>query len=182
MARVKVPVPIEKPEVAVAIPEPIVKTTPVLQPAQTLPDEPSQRGPRRFSNQQLLMAGFGLLVAILLIFVVNLTHDRNQLATQLDRQQTNPTATKNNEVKQLTDQIGQTFLLPTGETPTLVAVTDVTKVQSQAFFKNAHNGDKVLLYRKAGEAILYRPSIKKVVNVAAFDLSNSSAATTPTPP
>jgi len=36
----------------------------------------------------------------------------------------------------------------------------------QGFFKSAENGDKVLIFVNAGKAILYRPTLNKVVDVA----------------
>lgn len=178
MPRVKVPVPIDTPEVAVAIPEKVVKSTPIPEPVQPLPDTSSEQGSPRFSSQQLVAASFGIILIVLLLFVVNLTHDRNQLASQVNKLSTTPAAAKNTEVKRLTDQIGQFYLLPAGETPTLATVTDIEKVRGQAFFRNARNGDKVLLYSKAGQAILYRPSIKKVINIAPVDLSNANPGST----
>jgi hypothetical protein len=70
------------------------------------------------------------------------------------------------DVGDLIAQVGEKMVLPTGETPTLATVSDVTKLQDQPFFKNAQNGDKVLIYGNAKLAIMYRPSIHKIVAVA----------------
>ena len=58
-----------------------------------------------------------------------------------------PTVQSDTEV--LVAQVSKLIVLPVGEDPTVVVVTDITKLQSQAFFANAVNGDKVLIYTKA---------------------------------
>ena len=70
------------------------------------------------------------------------------------------------EITALVKQLGTVMILPE-ETPTLATVTDSTKLNSQRFFRRAVNGDKVLIFPLASEAILYRPSIKKIIEVAA---------------
>ena len=64
------------------------------------------------------------------------------------------------------DKAGKLMILP-GETATIATVTDVTKLNGQVFFKNAKNGDKVLIFTAAGKAILYRPGINKIIEVTA---------------
>lgn len=69
-------------------------------------------------------------------------------------------------VKALIDEVGDKMELPQNETPTIATVTDVTKLADQPFFRNAKNGDKVMIFGSTKEAILYRPSIHKIIAVA----------------
>lgn len=69
------------------------------------------------------------------------------------------------EVTQLVTEIGEIMLLP-NSLPTVATVTEKEKLEPQSFFKNAENGDKVLLYIEEKKAILYRPSIKKIIEVS----------------
>lgn len=55
--------------------------------------------------------------------------------------------------------------LPKDETPTIATVQDETKLKDQAFFAQAQNGDKLLIYAQAKKAIIYRPGDHKVINV-----------------
>lgn len=77
-----------------------------------------------------------------------------------------PVAASQQDVQSVTDKVGKLMILPQGETPTLATVSDKSKLGSQTFFKNAEDGDKILIYAKAKVAILYRPSSNKIVNVA----------------
>jgi hypothetical protein len=98
----------------------------------------------------------------------------------------NPTASSNAQAKQLVDEVGKLMVLPSNEQPTIATVSDITKLADQPFFANAQNGDKVLIYSQAKQAILYRESINKIVQVAPVNLgsgapvANPPAAATPT--
>ena len=83
------------------------------------------------------------------------------------------------ETEQLVQKIGAYLELP-NEEPTLATVNDASKLKTQNFFKNAENGDKVLIYQQAGRALIYRPSTQKVIEYARVNLgSNPTPVTTP---
>jgi flagellar basal body-associated protein FliL len=82
----------------------------------------------------------------------------------------NPTAAVKQETVILVEDVNKLMVLPKGEDPTVATVTDKDKLSSQTFFKDAQNGDKLLAYTIAQKAILYRPSIKKIINIAPFSL------------
>lgn len=79
------------------------------------------------------------------------------------------------DVTALVDQVGKLMVLPS-ETPTLATVSDVTKLEGQPFFNQAQNGDKVLIYPKTKEAILYRPSLNKIIAVSTVNITNPNAS------
>lgn len=90
-----------------------------------------------------------------------------------------PEAVKSAEIKVLSETIGQFVLVPEGEEPTIATVTDKEKLSGKEFFQKAENGDKILIYAVSGRAILYRPSIKKIVDmttVSAQPATTSSQA------
>jgi hypothetical protein len=71
--------------------------------------------------------------------------------------------------KQVTDtlaKVSKLVIVPTDEKPTVVSVADPAKLKGQTFFANARLGDKVIVYAKAKEAILYRPSTNQIVTMA----------------
>lgn len=81
----------------------------------------------------------------------------------------NPTQAAQAEVKDLIAKVGNLMVLP-DENPTIATVSDPKKLVDQPFFVKAILGDKVLIYSKAREAILYRPSINKIIQVAPVNL------------
>jgi hypothetical protein len=86
------------------------------------------------------------------------------------------------QIDETVAKVGKLIMLPTDEKPTIATVTDATKVKAQAFFQNANNGDVVLIYTKAQEAILYDPAENKIIEVGAVNIGNQGVQTvTPAP-
>jgi hypothetical protein len=122
----------------------------------------------------LLLIGLGF-------YTWQLRSDRNDLQNQLTALKTNPQAAVQQQTTDLINQVGALINLPKGETPTVAAVTNADQAKKQsAFFNDAQNGDKVLLYVKAGEAILYRPSTNKIILVAPLTFSGDGTSGTST--
>ena len=65
--------------------------------------------------------------------------------------------------------------MPSSEAPTIATVNDITKLKGQAFFADAKNGDKVLIYTKAGKAVLYRPLTNKVIEYSTVNLNGNTS-------
>jgi hypothetical protein len=78
-------------------------------------------------------------------------------------------------------EISGLILLPADEKPTLVNISDVAKLKNQPFFTNAQNGDIVLVFTQSKKAYLYRPSIKKLVEVSPITFAVPTTAPTATP-
>lgn len=79
----------------------------------------------------------------------------------------------------LIELIGKLVVLPSDETPTIGTVTDRSQLPNQFLFKSAENGDKILVYTNAKKAILYRPSLNKIVEMSPVaDTNNVSGAST----
>ena len=89
------------------------------------------------------------------------------------KQLTNPKTAGQTEVQIITNDVKQVLDLPKNEEPTLATVSDITKLKNQTFFKNAQNGDKVLIYVKSGRALLYRPVENKVIEYSAVNLQST---------
>ena len=70
------------------------------------------------------------------------------------------------QVSQTLTKVAKLVIVPTDETPTVVTVADTNKLKNQTFFSHAKIGDKVIVYARAKQAILYRPSTNQIVNMA----------------
>lgn len=88
----------------------------------------------------------------------------------------NPQESARLETERVKASVAKLIDVPTDEDPTIASVTDVSKLQNQAFYSKAQNGDKVLLYAKAKKAILYRPSANKIIEVATLNLGEADKA------
>jgi hypothetical protein len=76
-------------------------------------------------------------------------------------------------------KVGQLMVLPSNESPTVATVVDPSLLSSQPFFANAKKGDVVLIYTSAKMAVLYDPTMNKIVNVAPITIG--SPTTVPAP-
>jgi len=109
-----------------------------------------------------------LVIVALLILTVGIYYFLQYQKTQ--QLLKNPSLAAQVESQSLVAKVGRLMDLPEGEQPTIATVSDVTKLQDQSFFKNAKNGDKVLIYTKAKKAILYDPKEDKIVEVTVLAL------------
>jgi uncharacterized membrane protein YkgB len=124
--------------------------------AETHTDVPRARMQPKRSREKLVMlvaaGAIALIVLILVIFGITKAWGALFGGTEY-------------EMKSLVADVGEHMLLPENETPTLATVSDLHALEGQMFFRNAAVGDKVLMYLVSQQAILYRPSIDKIIEV-----------------
>lgn len=126
--------------------------------------------PKKFKMTKLLW-----LIAIVIVLIVAAVpsfYFYNQYKSAQELLQ-NPNQATNEQTQALIVKVGKLIVLPSGEKPTVATVSDITKLSDQPFFQNAQNGDKVLIYTQAKEAILFRESIDKIIQVAPISLGNN---------
>jgi hypothetical protein len=87
----------------------------------------------------------------------------------------NPAQAAQRELDEVMGKVKTHIAVP-DERPTLATVSDVGKLQSQPFFANAANGDKVLIFANAKKAVLYRPEADLVIEVAPLTISQQQVA------
>ncbi len=64
--------------------------------------------------------------------------------------------------EELTAEITKFIVLP-NEVPEVATISNVELLKGQDFFKDAQNGDAVLIFKDAGRGLLYRPSTHKII-------------------
>lgn len=79
------------------------------------------------------------------------------------------------ENEELILAVGKLIKLPS-ETPDIATVSDVTLLQDQTIFRNAQNGDKVLIFTGAKRAIVYRPGENIIIDVGNIVVSAEGSA------
>jgi hypothetical protein len=114
-----------------------------------------------------------LLALIILAGVVWLAYGYVHTKNQLEQLATAGGAGQS-PTQQLINKVGKLVDLPSGETPTIATVNDAAKLKSQTFFANAKDGDKVIIYSKAGKAVLYRPSTNKIIEYSKVNLGSTT--------
>lgn len=91
----------------------------------------------------------------------------------------NPSAATIAETESLVKKVGVLITLPKDETPTIATVSDKEKLKDQPFFKDAQKDDKLLIYTNAKQAIIYRPSQNKIINVGPIAINDAQPTDTP---
>lgn len=110
---------------------------------------------------------------ILLILVVVLAGTSIYFYRQFSVIKQDPNAISKAEVKTLTEKVGRLIVLPKDEDPTIATVSDPEALKDQTFFADAKKGDKVLIYTNAKKAILYDPTLNKIITVAPLTIGDS---------
>ena len=78
------------------------------------------------------------------------------------------------EAKDLQNKVGRLMVLPADESPTIATVSDYSQLKDQPFFAKSTNGDKLLIYSKAKIAVLYNPSLNKIINVGPLSINTQT--------
>lgn len=106
-------------------------------------------------NERIIMAAataaVGLFLAGLLYFIVT--------------KATHAVFSKDEDPQALVEAVARHMVVPGDEEPTIATVSDLNALKDQAFFRNAQVGDKVLIYMKSQRAILYSPSLDRILEV-----------------
>ncbi len=116
------------------------------------------------------------LIVFVLLFIIS-SASAIYFALQLNSQKEVSVQNQEKELEEIIKKVSELIVLPTNETPTLATVSDPSKLKDQAFFANAQEGDKVLIYAKAGKAILYNPKMNKIVDVSPLAPTASNTKT-----
>lgn len=175
----------EAPEQQASEPETIpAQTPPPAAPVNSSSSTAGQPGKgRTILEVVLVLAVIGLVGwSYTLLSAKNESQDKViALQAEVKKLNDNPQIAVQKQTDDLLRKIGALIDLPKGETPTVANVSDAEAAKKQsAFFNNAQNGDRVLMYVKAGQAILYRPSTNKIILVAPLTFTDSAAkASTP---
>ncbi len=110
---------------------------------------------------------------LLLILVILLAGTSVFFYNKFSSLKANPSKAEEAEVERLVAVIGEHIVLPKDETPTVATVADPDALKGQSFFVDAKKGDKVLIYTNAKKAILYDPTVDKIITVAPLTIGDS---------
>lgn len=140
-------------------------------------EQPTVR-PKKKPTKKRTFVVIAVLVAVLALAAggyaaYNYVQNQNETIDRLS----DPQQAAKDEATRIKDLVAQLAEVPSDEIPTVATVSDVSKLQGQAFFAKAQNGDKVLIFTKAKKAYLYRPSTNKLIEVAPINIGNKAENT-----
>ena len=143
----------------------------VKKPAEVVaPTEVTSSIPKVKHERKWLIIASAIFVALIFVgMTYGFISTRNQL-----NDLKNPSAKSSTEAGKLVAKLSKTVALPANATPTLATVKDASKLKNQAFFVNAQNGDKVLIYQDYSRALLYRPSTGKIIEFSQVSLTGNN--------
>ena len=127
-----------------------------------------------FVNRMTILV-MGILVGFFVGYFIPISHtdDVTKSASTAVQQ-----AEQQKLITQYIASAGKLMLLPKGEEPVIATITDAKALaKDQIFYANAQNGDVVLVYQKAMQAIIYSPTRNVIVNVGPVYYQNQSTAT-----
>ena len=119
-----------------------------------------------------------LVVAILALLVVVGFGAAGYTYWQYSQLKNDPKASQkasDAKVSAIKAKVAKLISIPADETPTLASVTDKTKLKDQPFFKDAENGDQILIFPQAKKAVIYRESENKLINVGPIAITSDTA-------
>jgi hypothetical protein len=84
-----------------------------------------------------------------------------------------PVSRAETDAQLIRETVGRLVVLPTNEEPAITTISEEMRA-SDKFLQQAQDGDKLLLYYKSLKAYIYRPSIKKVVDIGPLTVDPSA--------
>lgn len=117
----------------------------------------------RINKKKLLTFGLVGVIVVLLAAVIF-------LAWQYQKVSKSPSEESKKTSSRIIDKVSKIYLLPAGEEPTVAVIQDKSKLGNQEFFKNAKNGDYLLIYKEEKVALVYREEANRLVNVGPVNL------------
>jgi hypothetical protein len=118
----------------------------------------SEKKPRRGMGVMTMLLW---VIVILLIIALGFMFWKNKQLSKPESQ----TKLAEQASQSVIDSVSKLIIVPEGR-PTVATITDVDELRkaNETFYKNAQNGDMLLVY--STQAIIYRSAENKIVNVA----------------
>lgn len=132
-------------------------------------------------NSLLLLGSVFLVLTAVVLSYLYLKKNPQLLGYHTEQTQKEEPRDTRQELDVILADIKKVMLLTDSERPSLATVTEVEKMRSQSFFKNAENGDKVLIYEQGKKALLWRPSTKMIIEVGTVNKEIATAKNTDAP-
>ena len=108
------------------------------------------------------------VVIVSLLFIIS-TSGLLYYFVQYNRVAKPPVNDSKAETQKIVNEIKNLMIIPDDSNAVLATIADKSKLAGQKFFELAQNGDDVVLFPALGKAVLYRPTIHKIIDVGPFN-------------
>lgn len=132
-----------------------VSRIPESQPSDVPTDAQRRPRRRRLPMQKILIVVLSLIALVGVYYFI-----------QYQRLSADPSIEARAEAERVVRELSRVMEVPHGELPIIATVSDKEQLAGQAFFARAENGDQVVIFPTSMKAVLYRPSTRKVVDMA----------------
>ena len=101
---------------------------------------------------------FSIIIIAIIIFGLFLFNKINKVKTfSLD--------VGNITEKNLIEKVSELYLFPTNEVPKIATVSDPKLLNNESLSRLAEKDDKLFIFVKNQKAVLYRPSVNKIIDI-----------------
>lgn len=136
-----------------------------------------EKAPRVGNNLRSVLTGLAILLALAGFGLAAYLFTQVQALKNDPKTSQQAAENRTNEVKA---KVAKLISLPSDEKPILATVDDKEKLKSQPFFKDAENGDVILIFPQAKKAVVYRENENKLINVGPIAITSDAAQQTDT--
>ncbi len=129
---------------------------------------------------KLRMSKRSLVVTVLVLLALGGFGAAGYMYSQYQTLKNDPNASQKAQADKaaaIKAKVSKLISVPADETPTLATVTDKEKLKDQPFFKDAQNGDQILIFPQAKKAIIYREKENRLINVGPIAITSDKATT-----
>lgn len=120
-----------------------------------------------------IISVFAVIVAVASLVGVGVLYKNNQDLKSNPKTLQKAQTEESNQLKQ---KVSKLIDLPKDESATVATVEDKDKLKDQPFFKDAQNGDKLLIFPQAKKAVLYREKDNRLINVGPIAVTGDQKA------
>ncbi|MEJ0053950.1 MAG: hypothetical protein WDN10_04490 [bacterium] len=148
----------------------------VSEPVPEAPWPPAAPGPR---NGRRMRRGWSKILAALILVLVLAA--LAYYFVQYQRLSRDPAVVARAEDAKVIQELSKVMVVPNDPSPVIATVSDKSKLADQPFFAQAQNGDQVIIFPVSMKAVLYRPSARKIIDIAPLATGASASAAAPSP-
>jgi len=113
---------------------------------------------RRLKLRTIIIAAFLIVGWLGAIYFYN---QYNEIANE-------PQVVAQKQATKILVDLSSIMELPENELPSISTITDISALAGDPFFARAQNDDVIIVYTQGQQAIIFLPSMKKIINVGAY--------------